>query len=80
MSNNLIFLGLADWISDKEPNYPSFYECKKWIQTKLKENKINYILTEEDEDNIRMLLKYIPMNQIMNNKIFSKYLEAKYKI
>tara|TARA_B100000963_G_scaffold51596_1_gene39763 strand:+ start:3550 stop:3777 length:228 start_codon:yes stop_codon:yes gene_type:complete len=68
-------LGLADWISDKEPNYPSFEECKEWIQSKLEELNSNYLITEKDEENIRMLLKYLPMNQVMNNIILSKYLE-----
>ena len=68
-------LGLADWISDKEPNYPSFEECKEWIQSKLEELNSNYIITEKDEENIRMLLKYLPMNQVMNKIILSKYLE-----
>jgi len=27
-----LFIGLADWIIDKEPNYPSFAECKLWIR------------------------------------------------
>ena len=71
----IMSLGLADWISDKEPNYPSFEECKEWIQSKLEELNSNYLITEKDEENIRMLLKYLPMNQVMNNIILSKYLE-----
>ena len=27
-----LFNGLADWIIAKEPNYPSFSECKLWIK------------------------------------------------
>ena len=73
--NIIMSLGLADWISDKEPNYPSFEECKEWIQSKLEELNSNYIITEKDEENIRMLLKYLPMNQVMNKIILSKYLE-----
>jgi len=73
--NIIMSLGLADWISDKEPNYPSFEECKEWIQSKLEELNSNYLITEKDEENIRMLLKYLPMNQVMNNIILSKYLE-----
>ena len=72
-------LGLADWISDKEPNYPSFEECKEWIQSKLEELNSNYLITEKDEENIRMLLKYLPMNQVMNKIILSKYLEETIK-
>ena len=71
----IMSLGLADWISDKEPNYPSFEECKEWIQSKLEELNSNYLITEKDEENIRMLLKYLPMNQVMNKIILSKYLE-----
>tara|TARA_Y100001978_G_C23684825_1_gene431253 strand:- start:222 stop:464 length:243 start_codon:yes stop_codon:yes gene_type:complete len=79
MNNNILLFGLADWITDKEPNYPSFEECKEWVQIKLKEINSNYLLTTKDEDNIRMLLEYLPMSQIMNNKIFSKYLEETLK-
>ena len=77
--NIIMSLGLADWISDKEPNYPSFEECKEWIQSKLEELNSNYIITEKDEENIRMLLKYLPMNQVMNKIILSKYLEETIK-
>ena len=27
-----LFSGLADWIIDNEPNYPSFAQCKLWIK------------------------------------------------
>ena len=73
MNESIIFFGLADWISDQEPNYPTFDECKKWIQSK--DNKYKNLLTKKDEDDIKMLLKYIPMSQIMNKNIFLRYLE-----
>ena len=73
MTNNIIELGLADWISDSEPNYPSFEDCKKWIQIKTNHGK--YSITKKDEEDIKMLLKYIPMSQIMNKNITSRYLE-----
>ena len=73
MSKNIIALGLADWISDREPNYPTFDECKKWIQSK--NNNCKYVITKKDEEEIKMLLKYIPMSQIMNKNIFSRYLD-----
>ena len=72
MTNDIISLGLADWISDREPNYPSFDECKAWVQFKSQE--IEYVMTKKDEDDIRMLLKYIPMSQIMNKNLISRYL------
>tara|TARA_Y100001978_G_scaffold156251_1_gene141760 strand:- start:105 stop:347 length:243 start_codon:yes stop_codon:yes gene_type:complete len=75
MHKDIISLGLADWISDKEPNYPSFDECKEWVQIKLNDLNSNYILTKKDEENINMLLKYLPMNQLMNKKILSRYLD-----
>ena len=31
-------------------------------------------MTKKDEDDIRMLLKYIPMSQIMNKNLISRYL------
>tara|TARA_B100001287_G_C22227525_1_gene319889 strand:- start:82 stop:321 length:240 start_codon:yes stop_codon:yes gene_type:complete len=76
---DIISLGLADWISDKEPNYPSFEECKEWIKRELEELNSNYSITERDEENIKMLLKYLPMSQVMNKIILSKYLEEKIK-
>ena len=75
MSNYIISLGLADWISDREPNYPSFEECEDWIKNKLNDTNSNYVLTKKDEENIRMLLKYLPMSQLMNKNILSRYLE-----
>ena len=54
MNESIIFFGLADWISDQEPNYPTFDECKKWIQSK--DNKYKNLLTKKDEDDIKMLL------------------------
>ena len=62
---------MADWIIDKEPNYPSFVECKLW----LKEQCSSYALTKNDEKEILMLLTYLPMSQQMNNALYSKYLE-----
>ena len=73
MHNNIISMGLADWISDREPNYPTFDECKMWIQTK--RSNCGYVITKKDEEDIKMLLKYIPMNQIMNKNITSRYLD-----
>ena len=75
MSKYIFSLGLADWISDKEPNYPTFDECKDWIKYKLNQINSSYKLTETDEENIKMLLKYLPMNQSMYKKILSTYLE-----
>jgi len=72
---NIINLGLADWISDKEPNYPSFDQCKQWIEMNLEQNNTQYVLSPKDEEEIRMLLKYIPMSQLMNKYITSRYLE-----
>ncbi len=72
---NIIKLGLADWISDNEPNYPSFDQCKQWIEMNLEQKKTHYVLSPKDEEEIRMLLKYIPMSQLMNKNITSRYLE-----
>ena len=66
-----LFNGLADWILDKEPNYPSFAECKLWI----KKRNSKYKITKEDEKEILMLLTYLPMSQQMNNDLYAKYLE-----
>jgi len=66
-----LFNGLADWIIDKEPNYPSFVECKLWIKKK----NSQYIISKNDEKEILMLLTYLPMSQQMNNVLYSKYLE-----
>ena len=73
--DNTITLGLADWISDKEPNYPSFDQCKQWIEIHLEQKNIQYVLSQKDEEEIRMLLKYIPMSQLMNKNLTSRYLE-----
>ena len=66
-----LFNGLADWIIDKEPNYPSFAECKLWIR---KRNS-QYIITKNDEKEILMYLTYLPMSQQMNNVLYAKYLD-----
>ena len=68
---NKIFNGLADWIIDKELNYPSFGECKLWIKKK----NSQYIISKNDEKEILMLLTYLPMSLQMNNFLYSKYLE-----
>lgn len=65
-----LFSGLADWILDKEPNYPSFAECKLWI----KKRDLKFIITKNDEKEILMFLTYLPMSQQMNNVIYAKYL------
>ena len=66
-----IFNGLANWIVDNEPNYPSFAECKLWI----KEQNRQYIISKEDEKEILMLLTFLPMSQQMNNVLYAKYLD-----
>ena len=74
MSKNLkkeLFSGLADWIIDSEPNYPSFGECKLCV--KKKDSK--FIITKEVEKEILMLLTYLPMSQQMNNELHAKYLD-----
>ncbi|WP_288261594.1 hypothetical protein [uncultured Prochlorococcus sp.] len=68
---NEIFNELTDWIIDKEPNYPSFAECKLWIKKK----NFQYLITKNDEKEILMLLTYLPMSQQMNNILYAKYLE-----
>ena len=65
-----LFNALADWILDKEPNYPSFLECKLWI----KKQNSQYIISKNDEKEILMLLTYLPMSQQMNNVLYAKYL------
>ena len=62
---------LADWIIDKEPNYPSFGECKSWIKKK----NYQYVISKNDEKDILMLLTYLPMSQQMNNALYAKYLD-----
>ena len=66
-----LFNGLADWILDKEPNYPSFGECKLWV----KQQNSQYVISKNDEKEILMLLTYIPMSQQMNNVLCAKYLD-----
>ena len=68
---NKLFNGLADWITDRQPNYPSFEECKLWI----KKNNSQYIISKNDEKEILMLLTYLPMSQDMNNVLYAKYLD-----
>ena len=41
-----LFNGLAEWIIDKEPNYPSFGKCKLWI----KKQNPQYIISKNDEN------------------------------
>ena len=66
-----IFNELADWIVDKEPNYPSFGECKLWI----KKQNSQYIISKKDEKEILIFLTYLPMSQKMNNDLYAKYLD-----
>ena len=66
-----LFNGLVDWIIDKEPNYPSFGECKLWIN---KQNS-QYIISKKDEKEILIFLTYLPMSQKMNNDLYAKYLD-----
>ncbi len=66
-----IFNGLADWIIDKDPNYPTFVECKLWI----KRQNLRYVISKNDEKEILMLLTYLPMSQSMNNVLYAKYLD-----
>ena len=66
-----LFNGLADWIIDKEPNYPSFAQCKLWI----KKHKSQYKISKNDEDEILMMLTYLPMSQKMNNVLYANYLD-----
>ena len=66
-----IFNKLADWIIDKDPNYPTFGECKLWI---LREYS-RYVISKNDEKEILMLLTYLPMSHRMNNVLYAKYLD-----
>ena len=66
-----IFNELADWIIDKDPNYPTFGECKLLI----KRQNPRYVISENDEKEILMLLTYLPMSQRMNNVLYAKYLD-----
>ena len=62
---------IADWIINQEPNYPSIGECKSWI----KKQNSQYIISKNDEQEILILLTYLPMSQKMNNLLYAKYLE-----
>ena len=73
MNKKEIFNGLADWIVDNEPNYPSFAECKLWV----KKQNPQYVISKDDEKEILMLLTYLPMSQQMNNVLYSKYLDQR---
>ena len=66
-----LFNGLVDWIIDKEPNYPSFGECKLWI----KKQNSQYVISKNDEKEILMFLTYLPISQKMNSVLYAKYLE-----
>ena len=66
-----IFNGLADWIIDKELNYPSFGECKLLI----KKQNSKYVISKNDEKEILMMLTYLPMSQKMNSVLYAKYLD-----
>ena len=66
-----LFSGLADWIIDNEPNYPSFSQCMLWI----KKQDSQYVISKNDEKEILMLLTYLPMSQQMNNILYTKYLD-----
>ena len=66
-----LFNKLADWIVDKEPNYPSLGECKLWI----KKQNTKYVISKNDEKEILMFLTYLPMSQKMNSVLYAKYLE-----
>ena len=62
---------LADWIIGKDPNYPTFGECKLWI----KRQNPRYVISKNDEKEILMLLSYLPLSQSMNNVLYAKYLD-----
>ena len=66
-----LFSALVDWITDSEPNYPSFEQCKLWIKKK----DSQYVISKNDEKEILMLLTYLPMSQRMNNVLYAKYLD-----
>ena len=66
-----LFSGLADWIIDNEPNYPSFGQCKLWI----KKQDSQYVISKNDEKEILILLTYLPMSQQMNNILYAKYFD-----
>ena len=66
-----LFNELADWIIDKEPNYPSFGECKLLI----KKQNFQYNISKNDEKEILMFLTYLPFSQRMDSVLYAKYLE-----
>ena len=66
-----IFNELVYWIVEKDPNYPTFGECKLWI----KRQDPRYVISKNDEKEILMLLTYLPMSQRMNNVLYAKYLD-----
>ena len=66
-----LFNRFAYWITDKEPNYPSFGECKLWV----KQQNSQYVISKNDEKEILMFLTYLPMSQKMNSVLYAKYLE-----
>ena len=66
-----LFNKLSEWIIDKEPNYPSFVECKLWI----KKQNSHYVISKNDEKEILMFLTYLPMSQQMNNVLYARYLD-----
>ena len=68
---NELFNGLADWIIDQEPTYPSLIECKLWI----KKQNSQYVISKNAEEEILMMLTYLPMSQQMNNILYAKYLD-----
>ena len=53
---------------DKDPNYPTFGDCKLWI----KRQNPRYVFSKNDEKEILMLLTYLPMSQRMNNVLYAK--------
>ena len=66
-----LFNTLADWIIDKEPNYPSFGQCKLCIKSQI----FQYVISKKDEKEILILLTYFPMSQQMNNVLYAKYFD-----
>ncbi len=57
-----LFNELADWIIDKEPNYPSFGESKLWI----KRNNPQYVFSKkrwERNSNVVDISPYEPTNE-----------------
>tara|TARA_Y100001968_G_scaffold325159_1_gene365932 strand:- start:11862 stop:12041 length:180 start_codon:yes stop_codon:yes gene_type:complete len=59
----MISLGLADWISDRAPDYRSFKKCKILIKTKTKTHR--YEITKKDEEDIQIFLNIF---QLVNNE------------